>query len=704
MKLIKNLIIIFLFSILCFYSCSDSKKVQHKFTNELINETSPYLLQHAHNPVNWKAWNDKTLKEAKEEKKLIVISIGYAACHWCHVMEKESFEDSLVAKTMNKDFINIKVDREERPDVDKVYMNAVQLMTGNGGWPLNVIALPDGRPIWGGTYFTKDQWENVLKQIAKKYKNNPENLYDFADKLEKGIKDLELIKVNSEKPDFTKTFIDTEVSKWQLNFDTIYGGNNKTPKFMMPNNYQFLLRYAHQNSNKDVMNHVENTLHKMAFGGLFDQINGGFSRYSTDKKWHVPHFEKMLYDNAQLVSLYSKAYQLTKNETYKNVVLETLEFIKKDLTSAEGMFFSSLDADSYNTENKLVEGAFYIWTKEELKSILKNDFELFSKYYNINDFGLWEHNKYVLIKSIDDDTFSKENNISNSDLNSKKNTWKELLKNTQLKRNKPRLDDKSLTSWNALMVNGYIDAYGVLNKEEYLEIALKNAHFIKDNLMAKNGKLFHNYKDGKKSINGFLEDYSLTAKAFIKLHEVTSDEIWLIKSKDLINYAIDNFYDSKSKMFFFTSKEDTDLASKSIEIYDNVIASSNSVMAKNLFKLSHHLNNKDYNEKAILMLNNVKPQIVDNASSYSNWLDLMMNYTNKYYEVVIVGDKAIEKNAELNKYYLPNILLSISKKESNLPLLENRFIDGETFIYVCVNNSCKLPVTSIKETLKLIDN
>ena len=704
MKFIQNHFLIFLIAIICFYSCSNDKKSQHKFTNELIKETSPYLLQHAHNPVNWKAWNNKTLEEAKEEKKLIVISIGYAACHWCHVMEKESFEDSLVAKTMNKDFINIKVDREERPDVDKVYMNAVQLMTGNGGWPLNVIALPDGRPIWGGTYFTKNQWQNVLKQIAESYKNNPKKLYDFADKLEKGIKDLDLVEVNSEKPDFTKSFVEDEVKKWQENLDETYGGSNKPPKFMMPNNYQFLLRFAHQNDNKIVMNHLENTLQKMAFGGIFDQINGGFSRYSTDKKWHIPHFEKMLYDNAQLVSLYSKAYQLTKNEIYKNVVFETLDFIKNDLTSKEGMFYSSLDADSFTSENKLEEGAFYTWTKVELQSILKTDFELFSKYYNINNFGLWEHNKYVFIKNVDDKTFCETNNISISDLKSKKNTWKELLRKTQQKRSKPRLDDKSLTSWNALMITGYIDAYNVFNKNEYLEIATKNAKFIADNLMSKNGKLFHNYKNGKITINGFLEDYSATAEAFIKLYETTSNEIWLQKANDLVKYAIEYFYDSKSKMFFFTSKEDATLASKSIEIHDNVIPASNSVMAKNLFLLSHHLNNNDYKEKAALMLNNIKPQINGNASSFSNWLDLMMNYTNNYYEVVIVGDKAKAKKAKLKQYYLPNILLSISEKESNLPLLENRFIEDETYMYVCVNNSCKLPVTTIIETLKLIEN
>ena len=274
----------------------------HEFTNELINETSPYLLQHAHNPVNWKAWNDETLNEAKETNKLILISVGYAACHWCHVMERESFEDSLVAQVMNDNFINIKVDREERPDVDQVYMNAVQLMTGSGGWPLNVVALPDGRPVWGGTYFRKEQWINSLEQITKAHQENPQKLVDYADKLEEGIKSLDIVNLNADEVDFKHEFVKDAVNKWSQSFDSIKGGTNRAPKFMMPNNFHFLMREAYQNNDIDLQNYVNLTLTKIAYGGVYDHVGGGFSRYSVDDKWHVPHFEKMLYDNAQLVS------------------------------------------------------------------------------------------------------------------------------------------------------------------------------------------------------------------------------------------------------------------------------------------------------------------------------------------------------------------------------------------------------------------
>lgn len=699
--MLQNFKSLFLIILIVFTSCADSEK-QHQFTNELIHETSPYLLQHAHNPVNWKAWNDSSLAQAKKENKLLVISVGYAACHWCHVMEKESFQDSLIAKTMNANFINIKVDREERPDVDKVYMKAVQLMTGNGGWPLNVIALPDGRPIWGGTYFSKEQWQKALQQISENFKKEPEKFYAFADKLEEGIKNIDLITLNTATPDFTKDFIANEVKKWSNQFDVTFGGANRAPKFMLPNDYQFLMRYAFQNTDTQLMNHVENTLDKMAFGGIYDQINGGFSRYSTDKKWHIPHFEKMLYDNAQLVSLYAKAYQITKNDTYKNVVFETLGFIQKELTSPEGVFYSSLDADSYNTSNILEEGAYYSWTKKELQSILKKDFSLFSNYYNINEYGFWEDEKYVLIKAIDDISFTKENKISITELNRKKANWKKKLKQRQEKRKKPRLDDKSLTSWNALMMSGYLDAYSVFNKKAYLKTAEKTAHFILKNQLTDEGKLFHNYKNGKVSINGYLEDYAATTKAFIQLYEITSNEIWLQKAELLTQYAITNFYNEASKMFYFTSKKDPSLVAKTIEYQDNVIASSNSIMAKNLFSLSHHLDTKNYKEMAIAMLNNVKSGMVDNASSFSNWLDLMLNFTNPYYEVVISGKKSKSQLAELNKTYLPNILVSYNTSESELPLLKNRFVDGETFIYVCIDNTCKLPVSTIAKTLQLI--
>ena len=690
--------------LLCLISCKgqNSKSMDHKYTNDLVNETSPYLLQHAHNPVNWNPWNAKTLAEAKSEKKLILISVGYAACHWCHVMEHESFEDTLVAQIMNKNFINIKVDREERPDVDQVYMNAVQLMTGSGGWPLNVIALPDGRPVWGGSYFNKAQWTSALEQVSKLYIENPEKLYEYADKLEQGIKALDVVALNSDDPIFEKSFIKKAIENWTTQFDDNQGAMNQAPKFMMPNNYHFLLREAYQNDDRELQDFVNLTLTKMAYGGVFDQIGGGFSRYSVDSKWHVPHFEKMLYDNGQLVSLYSDAYLITKNELYKNIVIETLEYIKRDMTANNGAFYSSLDADSYTAEGELEEGAFYVWTKEELKSLLTNDFDLFSDYYNVNNYGFWEHDNYVLIRKNDDQKIIETHNISESVLKEKKSEWKKILLGARNNRAKPRLDDKILTSWNAIMLKGYVDAYRVFDNTDYLASAEKNADFIVNNQLREDGGLNHNYKNGKSNINGYLEDYASTIDAFIALYENTLNEKWLNTARDLANYTFDHFYDETSKMFYFTSNEDKSLVSRSIEYRDNVIPSSNSIMAKNLFKLSHYFDNEHFRITSVTMLNNVKPEMQEYPSGYSNWFDLMLNYSNPFYEVAIVGKDAKQKISELNKTYLPNKLIAGSTSDNNMPLLENRFVPDETYIYVCMNKACKIPVSQVTKAIKLL--
>lgn len=680
----------------------NSESMTHQYTNALINETSPYLLQHAHNPVNWHPWNTKTLTKAKEEKKLMLISVGYAACHWCHVMEHESFEDSLVAQVMNKNFINIKVDREERPDVDQVYMNAVQLMTGRGGWPLNVIALPDGRPVWGGTYFKKEQWMDVLEQISKMYAEKPEKLFEYADKLEQGIKALDVVTINTDEPVFEKSYIDEALQNWSKNFDNNYGGMNRAPKFMMPNNYHFLLRYAYQTNDKTLQEHVNLTLTKIAYGGVYDQIGGGFARYSVDTKWHVPHFEKMLYDNAQLVSLYTDAYLITKNKLYKDVVTETLQFVKEEMTTKQGAFYSSLDASSKTPDGEIEEGAFYVWTKDELKAVLGVDFELFSDYYNVNNYGLWEHGNYVLIRKDDDTSFIKKHDISIETLNLKKSDWKSNLVKARNKRTKPRLDDKTLTSWNALMLKAYTDAYRVFGNTDYLAAAEKNAHFITNNMLREDGGLNHNYKAGKSTINGYLEDYAATIDAFLALYESTLNDTWLTTARDLANYSFDHFFEEKSKMFFFTSNEDQSLVSRSIEYRDNVIPASNSIMAKNLFKLSHYFDNAHYSTTALSMLNNVKPEMQEYPSGYSNWFDLMLNYALPYYEVAIVGADAKQKITELNKTYLPNKLIAASTAENNMPLLENRYNPDDTFIYVCVNKACKLPVTEVSKAIKFI--
>jgi len=688
------------------FSCNSSKKEileTHDFTNELINESSPYLRQHAHNPVNWKAWNDESLQQAKDEKKLIIISVGYSACHWCHVMEKESFEDTTVAAVMNKNFISIKVDREERPDVDQIYINAVQLMTGSAGWPLNVVTLPDGRPVWGGTYFKKEQWIVALDKMQKLYEEDPQKLIEYADRLEEGIKSMDLISVNTDEVNFKEFPTDSIVSNWQDNFDYKFGGNNRSPKFMMPNNYEFLLRHSIQNNNFELFEYVLLTLDKIAYGGVYDHIGGGFARYSTDAKWHVPHFEKMLYDNAQLVSLYSHAYSKTKNPHYKEVVTETLEYIAREMTNNEGAFYSSLDADSELENGELEEGAYYVYTKEELKSQLNEDFELFAEYYNINSFGKWEKDNYVLIRNKSDKEILNQFSISLEELQQKKNNWKQKLLSFRNKRAKPRLDDKTLTSWNALMTKGYADAYKVFQEKEYLDAALKNAHFIIEKQLQENGALYHNYKDGKSSINGYLEDYATVIDAFISLYEVTLDEKWIDTAKDLADYSFINFFDEEKSMFYFTSKEDKKLVTRTFEYRDNVIPASNSIMAKNLFILAHHFDENNFSKTAKQMLHNVQPEIASYPSGYSNWLDLLANYQHNYFEVVVVGDQAIDKVSELNNKYLPQILIAGSTTEKKSPLLELRYIDGETLIYVCVNNACKLPVSDVSDAIKLLN-
>ena len=679
------------------------KKESKEMSNNLINETSPYLLQHAYNPVDWNPWDSKYLDLAKKENKLVIISVGYSACHWCHVMERESFEDTIAAKLMNEKYISIKVDREERPDVDNVYMNAVQLMTGSGGWPLNVVTLPDGRPIWGGTYFTKDQWINALEQISKLYNDDPERLISYADQLEEGVKSLDVINLNETTPDFNLNIMQDYLNTWSTKFDMEYGGSKGMPKFMMPNNLHFLLKYSYQTENKEIQKFVELSLEKMAFGGVYDQVGGGFSRYSVDDKWHIPHFEKMLYDNAQLISLYSDAYKLTKNRLYKNVVYETIGFINSELKDSSGGYYSSLDADSKTDENVLEEGAFYVWTKEELIKVLKEKFTLFSDYYNINEFGYWEDNKYVLIRNQKGVEIASKYNISEDELNQLIQSCKSELIKVRNKRIKPRLDDKILSSWNGLMIKGFADSYKAFNEPDFLDAAVKNGEFIVKNLLQKNGQLLRNYKNNKGYINGYLEDYSAVISGFIALHEITLDDKWLKYSKKITDYVYNHFYNEETKMFYFTSDLDEKLLSRTVNFRDNVIPSSNSMMANNLFLLSHYFDNEYYLETAKSMLNNISPEFDLYPDGFSNWLDLMLKLSDSFYEVALVGENALIKASEINKNFKPNKLIIGSLTESDLPLLKNRYVNGDTFIYVCVKKACRLPVKTSEEALGFID-
>ena len=666
--------------------------------NELHKETSPYLLQHAENPVHWKAWNQESLALAKEQHKLLIVSVGYSACHWCHVMEHETFEDTEAAAVMNKNYVSIKVDREERPDIDAVYMKAVQIMTGRGGWPMNVVCLPDGRPVWGGTYFRKNEWIETLEQLHQLFISDPDKMVEYATKLHQGIQAIGLFPKKETTEIFDFGTLDGFLKKWQKSFDWEFGGYTRAPKFMMPNNYAFLLRYGYQKKDEKLLDFVNLTLTKMAYGGLFDTLGGGFSRYSVDMKWHVPHFEKMLYDNGQLISLYSDAYKLTQNPLYKEVIEKTLHFVEKELLHPAGGFFSAYDADSLNDQNHLEEGAFYVWKKEELQQLLKEDFALFSIVFNINDFGFWEDGKYVLIQNKSLEEIAVQEKIKLSDLQQKKKNWEHLLYAEREKRSKPRLDDKCLTSWNALMLKGFCDAYKALGTEKYLQIALLNADFIVENLWEPEGNLLHNFKDGKATINGYLEDYCFVIEAFISLYEITLDEKWLHYSKQLTDYCFDHFYDEKNYFFAFTSAKDEPLITQHYELEDNVISASNSVMAGNLFKLHIYFENSYYEEVAQKLLSQVLPNI-DYPSAFANWLNVFLNFSEDNRELAVCGENALKNMLSIQKRYLPHVIIAGTEKPSALPFLKGRLQTNEDLFYVCRNKTCDLPHKNLMEAL-----
>ena len=669
----------------------------HKYTNNLINETSPYLLQHAHNPVNWYAWGPEALEKAERENKLLIISIGYSACHWCHVMERECFEDEEVAKMMNDNFVAIKIDREERPDIDQIYMSAIHQMGQRGGWPLNMFALPDGKPFTGGTYFPKDRWLDLLGKAANAFRQDPGQVSEYAAELTRRVKGSELVQFNTEPAEFTVEMLAGYVETWSEQFDNKEGGGDRAPKFPIPNNYQFLLRYGHLNKDEQVLAHVKLTLDKIAFGGIYDQLGGGFARYSTDAVWKVPLFEKMLYDNAQLVSLYSEAYQLTKSPLYKKVVYETLEFVKRELTDEVGAFYSALDADSEGEEGK-----FYVWSKEELKEALGPDYEVFSDYYNVNATGAWD-GKYILLRKKPDQAIAEKHNISIQELDKVIARSKQTLMKIRDTRIRPGLDDKSLTSWNALMLNAYVDAYDVFGEASFLEEALKSAEFLVATQLREDGGLNHSYKNGRSTINGYLEDYAFVIEGFIALYQSTFDEQWLTHSRQLLDYSVTHFFDTSSGMFYFTSDIDPPLVDRKMELNDNVIPASNSSIAKSLYLLGHYYYEETYTKKAIQMLNNVKMNMTSYPSGYSNWGMLMLNETFEFFEVAIAGKDAGKLRTEMNVEYHPNKLYVGASKNSELPLLQNKFADRETMIYVCVNKACQLPVPAASQALEQLN-
>lgn len=693
-------LILILIPVLIQVSCGDQLRKedaeeQHKHTNSLINETSPYLLQHAHNPVDWMPWGTAAFEKAKAENKLVLISVGYSSCHWCHVMEEESFEDEEVAALMNEKFICIKVDREERPDVDQVYMDAVQFMTnGNGGWPLNCFTLPDGRPIKGGTYFQRDQWVDLLNNLEYNYRKSPQQFEQYATNVQQRIEQAELIESQVESAAITLSDIDTMVLKWATRFDTVLGGELAEQKFPMPSKLNFLMEYAYSSNDTILMKQVDLTLKKMALGGIFDQIGGGFSRYSTDPNWKVPHFEKMLYDNAQLISLYSKAYQRSKDPLYKAIVYGTVQWAFREMYNGKGGFYSALDADSDGEEGK-----FYVWSDAELKDLLnQSDYELAKSYFDIGEQTAWEGN-HILQPNLPIALYAEQNRLDIAETTASITRIKETLLAERNKRTKPGRDDKSLTSWNALMIVGLVDAYFAFNEPKFLQAAKLTADWISRYQFQTDGRLWHSYINGEASIHGFLEDYSFTIEAFIRLYQATFDERYLDKSTQLANYAIQHFYDEQKGLFYFTESSENALIQRKIERSDQAIPSSNAVMANGLYDLGIILDNSEYKKQAKQMLSKLTNDIKAYPGHFSNWSKLALHLNQPYFEVAITGENWRELQVGLNEVYAPNRLYMGASESSDLAILEGKFI-GETTIFVCIEGSCRMPTDDVSTALK----
>ncbi len=649
-------------------------------SNALIYESSPYLLQHAHNPVDWLPWGDDALAKAKAEDKPLLISIGYSACHWCHVMERESFEDEAVAHLMNQNFICIKVDREERPDVDQVYMEAVQMMQQQGGWPLNCVATPEGKPIYGGTYFPKENWILLLGQLAKLWRD------DRQKALEYGAQVAEAMQVSGAMPALKKgsklpnSILENTIANWQQRFDPIYGGPNKAPKFPLPCNLLFLLHYGALKQNRAVLKHVELTLDKMAMGGIYDQVGGGFTRYSTDIYWKVPHFEKMLYDNAQLLGLYAEAFKYFGKPHYKAVCQGINDWLEAEMQNGAGAFFSALDADS---EGK--EGAFYTFPES-----ITAEIPAFADHYHTDGQALWE-GKLIPVRSTESALGSPEAQGEFAELNHK------LLAIRTL-RERPATDDKTICSWNAMLATGFIkagryaDIGGAMAKAEGILRFIETECFDPDT-----GHLAHSWKEGKTKKIGFLEDYAFLAEAYLERYAASFNEEDALRAKFFCDLAIDRFYDSRKGLFFYTADTQTDLISRPVELSDNVIPSSNAVMANLLKKLAGLFENNQYEKISDRLLEGVYKQIEEYGEGYGHWSELLLMHGIGTPEIVVAGARAFEIAAEIDLTYFPLSIRAAAIKSSSLAIFKDRHKEGHTLTYICQNRSCLAPAHTAAE-------
>ncbi|MEI8204776.1 MAG: thioredoxin domain-containing protein [Bacteroidota bacterium] len=664
-------------------------------SNLLHLETSPYMLQHAQNPVHWQPWTEEAFLQAQAENKLIILSIGYAACHWCHVMEHESFSDEAVASLMNQHYICIKVDREEHPEVDHIYMDAIQLINGNGGWPLNCFLLPDKRPFYGGTYFRKDDWMNLLTQLQTMFQNSPHRLTHQATAIEKGLNER-FINIQSNSTPLNSAVSESIWKRLRLHLDFQEGGLRHAPKFPMPVVLDMLLQYAFHFKNAEVDDFINLTLRKMAMGGIYDQIGGGFSRYATDEIWRVPHFEKMLYDNAQMISLYSFAYQKYKQPLYKKVVYETIAFVKNQLTSPEGGFYAAMDADSEGEEGK-----YYVWDEEEFHNLLGENAEIMARYYHVLPSGNWD-GKNILYRTEDEQLFAENNKIDTQSFSENLQQANKILLENRQHRIPPITDHKIIASWNALMLKALSDAYRVFNDKDFLQMAIENAAFIQQQLYDGNILKHVFRKPEMKQIAGFLDDYAFSADAFISLFEATFDPQYLLMSKKLMDYVLLHFANENQSLFYYTDHQTTDLFIKPLETYDNVMPSSNAVMAKVLLFTSVYFENTSYHELAKKMLEEVIDKAQQYPQAFAKWITVLNYFSQGFNEVSINLPNPLQVREELDRYYFPNLILMAGENEDIIALKQNK--SRSKGMYVCKNQTCYPAINEVEELIKTLSS
>ncbi|MDP9311882.1 MAG: thioredoxin domain-containing protein [Chloroflexota bacterium] len=684
---------------------------QHAHTNRLIDETSPYLLQHAHNPVDWYPWGSEALERARAEDKPILLSVGYSACHWCHVMERESFEDEDTAALMNEHFVNIKVDREERPDIDAIYMQAVQAMTQHGGWPMTVFLTPQGEPFYGGTYFPPEprygmpSFQQLLSAMSDTWRNRRDDVLTSARELTEHLVTAEQLKAGA--GGLNERLLDQAASSIQQRFDPRYGGWGKAPKFPAPQTIDFLLRQYQRKGDETVRQQAEYTLLRMAHGGMYDQLGGGFHRYSVDEKWLVPHFEKMLYDNGQLARTYLHAYQLTGNTEYRRIVEETLDYIMREMTAPEGGYYAAQDADSEG-----VEGKFFVWTAAEVRQALGEDANLFAQIYDVTTRGNWEHTNILhLPRPIED--IARVTGQPVERLREVVERGKRTLFALREQRVHPQRDDKVLTNWNGLMLAAMADAGRVLDRQDYLESAQHNAEFVLT-AMRVNGRLRHSYKDGQAKVEAFLSDYALYAEGLLTLYRATFELRWLQAARDLAEHMLAHFWDQEQGGFFQTSDEHETLIARPKDLFDEAVPSGNAVAAHVLLQLGALLGEPEYDRRARATIELVTSALQQYPSAFATMLNALDFALAVPREVAIMGeprDAAIQRLIDaLDTLWLPNVIVAAAHPDDTaaaelVPLLRERPLrDGKATAYVCRSFVCNLPTTEPDEMLRQLDS